>query len=67
MWCSMNMTFVTSPVEAHVAFEFSLINGLSLGLEHISQDEEEDDEYYVADWVVVVSLLLFRIANIRLK
>ena len=61
------MTFVTSQVEAHVAFDFSLINGITFGLEHISVDEEEDDEYYVVDWVIIISLLLFSIAIIRLK
>lgn len=48
-------------------FEFYLINGLSFGLEHISDDEEEDDEYSEVDWAIVLSLFIFRIAFLKLK
>ena len=63
----MNMTSVTSRVEAPVAFELSLIKGLTLGIELLVNDEEEDEVYAVPDWAIIISLFLVRISIIRLK
>lgn len=38
-----------------------LINGLSLGIEHVSPDEEEEFSY-----IIVVHLLVFRFCFIKL-
>lgn len=41
---------------------FDIVNGLCLGLEHISGDEEDDISY-----MIVVNALLFRICLIKYK
>ena len=61
------MCALLQEMEDHVAFELSLINGLTLGIEHLVNDEEEDEVYAVPDWAIIISLFLVRISIIRLK
>lgn len=42
-----------------------LINGLSLGVEHISGDPEDDDD--AVEYAIVIHLLLLRLMFVKLK
>jgi len=46
-----------------MGIQFELINGLSLGIEHINAQEETED----LSWMVVFHLLLVRIILIKFK
>ena len=42
------------------AFTFELINGLKVGIEHVTFDDDDG-----VDWVVVLDLLIFRFCFLR--
>jgi len=44
-----------------ISFEF--INGLKLGVEHISADDFDDE----VEWMIAIDLFIFRIAILRYK
>lgn len=46
-----------------MAITFDIINGMCLGLEHISGDEEEGEVAYI----IGISLLIFRVCLIKFK
>ena len=41
---------------------FGLVNGMVLGIEHMSGDEDDDEQY-----LIVIHLLIFRITMIKYK
>lgn len=54
---------MTSLVEVLVEVEFDIINGVKLGIEHISVD---DDDHPV-DYLIAIDLFFFRIGLIKYK
>lgn len=61
------MTFVTFPVmggRAVFNIQFELINGLKLGIEHISGEDMGEDEEG-PQWLIAIDLLIFRIGLLK--
>lgn len=61
------MCATSQGMEDRVAFDIQaqLINGLSLGVEHISGDPEDDDD--AVEYAIVFHLLLLRLMFVKLK
>jgi hypothetical protein len=44
---------------------FEFIQGMAVGIEHISGDTEDDEDFI--EWAIVVHLTVFRISLVKLK